>query len=468
LPILTLQGVNIRVFQQSAKNETKMKLHLKAIRTGGFPDPQPEITILEESGGTIGRDPGKGVDWVLADPTVSGEHARIDYRDGAYYLTDISTNGVFVNDSAQRMNFGDEHRISNGDSFKIGNYVLVANLVSGEEPEAEDFGRDQPENHVVERDREAANSSVRLTDPYVKRPSNWSQIFKSTDTGIDNSAEEQNVGNGFGIGGIHMPPPPPHIPSGTDEREQAPSQYVPGEYSETSKDQDESEPDEPQEEQGSEAQGFSRSGVSQDRESSSSAAKDDLQALLEALGVSELDLLHMDSAEIMRCIGLMLREALDGIINVLRARERFKYELYIRGSIINDNPLKFSVNTSETIASLLRHHAKKDHLPPEKAVRQAIRDIAAHQQALMEGTIASLQGAGTISRLDPEKLKHEWSDEISGIEHMFDQARKAKLWALFIKQYPKLAQEAENEFRKEFDQKLARTYADTIERLRRH
>jgi type VI secretion system protein len=57
------------------------------------------ISVFSVHGGSIGRAPDN--DWVLPDPDryISGHHAAIDYRAGAYYLRDNSTNGVFVNHS---------------------------------------------------------------------------------------------------------------------------------------------------------------------------------------------------------------------------------------------------------------------------------------------------------------------------------------------------------------------------------
>jgi hypothetical protein len=48
-----------------------------------------------ESGGTIGRSLEN--DWILPDPNhfMSGKHATIDFQAGAYYLADISSNGVW-------------------------------------------------------------------------------------------------------------------------------------------------------------------------------------------------------------------------------------------------------------------------------------------------------------------------------------------------------------------------------------
>src|SRR5260370_6881272 len=48
-------------------------------------------------GGTIGRSTDN--DWVLPDPSryVSAHHARVQFREGHFYLQDVSTNGVYVN-----------------------------------------------------------------------------------------------------------------------------------------------------------------------------------------------------------------------------------------------------------------------------------------------------------------------------------------------------------------------------------
>lgn len=46
----------------------------------------------------IGREPSANVNLVLKVPTVSSTHAMIDFVDGEYFLTDLSsTNGTFLN-----------------------------------------------------------------------------------------------------------------------------------------------------------------------------------------------------------------------------------------------------------------------------------------------------------------------------------------------------------------------------------
>src|ERR1700732_2992958 len=84
--------------------------------------------VFTVDGGTIGRSADN--DWVLPDPLryVSAHHARVEYRDGHFYLEDLSTNGVFVNDDdrplAKALPAG--HMLKTGDIVRMGDYQIVA------------------------------------------------------------------------------------------------------------------------------------------------------------------------------------------------------------------------------------------------------------------------------------------------------------------------------------------------------
>src|SRR5579863_5094686 len=90
-------------------------------------------------GGTIGRSADN--DWVLPDPLryVSAHHARVQFREGHFYLQDVSTNGVYVNDEmeplAKRGSSG--YRLSNGDMLRMGEYHIVAAVDAGKRESAE-------------------------------------------------------------------------------------------------------------------------------------------------------------------------------------------------------------------------------------------------------------------------------------------------------------------------------------------
>ena len=93
--------------------------------------------VFSVEGGTIGRSADN--DWVLPDPPryVSAHHARVQFREGHFYLQDVSTNGVYVNDDmeplAKRGSSG--YRLANGDVLRMGDYHIVAALEARKKPE---------------------------------------------------------------------------------------------------------------------------------------------------------------------------------------------------------------------------------------------------------------------------------------------------------------------------------------------
>jgi type VI secretion system FHA domain protein len=98
--------------------------------------------VFSTAGGTIGRSADN--DWVLPDPLryVSAHHARVEFRSGRYYLRDLSTNGVFVNDEPEALSrrSPDGYQLRNGDMIRVGDYQIVAALDTEAEPVKSDTG----------------------------------------------------------------------------------------------------------------------------------------------------------------------------------------------------------------------------------------------------------------------------------------------------------------------------------------
>ncbi len=100
-----------------------MPLHLKIENEPSLPDGGPiAITVTSKRGIDIGRD--QYLDWVLPDPTrfISGKHCEVRFRDGGYWLTDVSTNGTFVNGGEFRLD--GPYALKNGDRIDIGPYII--------------------------------------------------------------------------------------------------------------------------------------------------------------------------------------------------------------------------------------------------------------------------------------------------------------------------------------------------------
>ena len=86
------------------------------------------------NGGRIGRNSSN--DWGLRDPDryVSGRHAEIEHRAGAWLLRDTSTNGTFVNDSDEALGPDRVHQLSHGDRFRIGEYEIEVEITGSNDP----------------------------------------------------------------------------------------------------------------------------------------------------------------------------------------------------------------------------------------------------------------------------------------------------------------------------------------------
>jgi len=84
--------------------------------------------VFGVSGGTIGR--ASDNDWILPDPRrlVSGHHCEIEYRTGAYWLKDTSTNGVYVNDSDAPVSITGPAVLQDGDRLRIGDYDIIVSI----------------------------------------------------------------------------------------------------------------------------------------------------------------------------------------------------------------------------------------------------------------------------------------------------------------------------------------------------
>ena len=77
--------------------------------------------------GTLSIGRAAGNDWVLADPErhLSKTHCMITAADGRYLLTDVSTNGVFVNGSGTRVPRDGQVELTDGDEIRFGAYLLT-------------------------------------------------------------------------------------------------------------------------------------------------------------------------------------------------------------------------------------------------------------------------------------------------------------------------------------------------------
>jgi predicted component of type VI protein secretion system len=179
-----------------------MALRLKIVSDNAATAGENARWTFGVNGGRIGRHTTN--DWVLRDPEryVSGRHAEIEHRGGAWLLRDTSTNGTFVNASDEALGPDRLHELSNGDRFRIGEYEIEVEITGGNDFPAKESApvsqTDLDSSFEVKsyistgrREREAQAARVRPEAP--PRPLAAPQV--------------------------PPPPPQPHVPRGRDDQE---------------------------------------------------------------------------------------------------------------------------------------------------------------------------------------------------------------------------------------------------------
>ncbi len=105
-------------------------------------------------GGTIGR--GTDNEWILPDPEryLSGKHARVDFRAGAYILVDTSSNGTYVNGAQVPLGKYHDYPLKDGDYVRLGEYELLVSI-----DQTNDFPPE--ESAIVAYDGQSPSSAVK-------------------------------------------------------------------------------------------------------------------------------------------------------------------------------------------------------------------------------------------------------------------------------------------------------------------
>ena len=103
-----------------------MTLRLSIENMDRLPDGGPLRIEVKGRGLDFGRD--AHLDWTLPDPsrTVSSKHCEVRFRDGGYWLHDVSTNGTFVNRSPFRLDA--PYLLRDGDRLNIGPYIIAVSV----------------------------------------------------------------------------------------------------------------------------------------------------------------------------------------------------------------------------------------------------------------------------------------------------------------------------------------------------
>ena len=161
---------------------------------------------------------------------------------------------------------------------------------------------------------------------------------------------------------------------------------------------------------------------------------------LAGAGISDPNFLPPEQwPAMMRTSGELLRNMVQGLMQVLRARAELKSQFRVSVTTmrsIDNNPLKFTPNVDDAIKLILAP-TNPGFLPPQQAVSEGFGDIMNHQIAMTAGIQAAL--AEILRSFDPQLIEKTQADGV-----LFQ--KKAKCWEYYLDKYPQLKAVAQDEF----------------------
>ncbi|RLJ22052.1 type VI secretion system-associated FHA domain protein TagH [bacterium endosymbiont of Escarpia laminata] len=428
-----------------------MKLCLNVTTYRNQPPVTPLSANFDEQGGTLGRSAANL--FVLPDPErfISGKHAAIAFRDGSFYITDTSTNGIYVGGSEQPLGRGNSAPLSNGDRLLIGDYEIEIVLEGDAGAAVPAFGEDNPF---------AAPPPAPAAPPAVDA---FFHEREADDDRVDTTPTTNSL--------FSAPPEPVASPITGSERDDVPAaneffqppQAIPEDWDLLTEGPSPTPP--PAAEPVSEP--HPAPPAAKPAVTSAPASVQDQEALrliLEGAGMPQFNIPTDAAPETLRTLGALMREMVEGLMGVLRARAEIKSQFRMQLTTIRpveNNPLKFTVGVEEALTHLFRPD-NTAYLSPMDAIREAVDDISAHQMAVMAG----MQGAlsAMLQRFEPEELERYFQQK--GGRSLLE-SKNAWYWEQYAEKHKELLAEAEDNFQDLFGEEFARAYEDQIARLTR-
>lgn len=310
------------------------------------------------AGGVIGR--GEGCDWVIPDRQrlLSKRHARVSFREGAFFLTDTSGNGVVHRESGVRLPKGEPVRIKDGDAYIIGDFEILARLACGLAGSSVGTQRTESVGSLIPDDAFLDLDPLKALDQQERVFSEIDELINPT--AVPSDALERSHYARIDMDSLLLPElvEAPVEP----QPEQVPPPAVEPLYEDF----------------------WKRFGI--------------------ALGM-DLDSLDNEAREALAIsTALLLKQSVEGLQQSLRTRSEVKNELRLAQTLVQTeqkNPLKFADDAHHALGMLLQP-TQSAQLSADQAIARAFRDLQAHQVALLAASRASLRA--TLEHFSPRQL----------------------------------------------------------------
>lgn len=444
---------------------------------------------------SIGR--SQQCDWCLPDHerVISGKHARIDCDAHRFTITDISTNGVFINRSVSPLGKDNSHTLRDGDFLSFGDYELEVsvNELKGDaadtfsdhdKPAGHDHGLSGPfsfdgqDNQTVPEEWDFGIPTSKLTpvtselayqdaEPEVMTPApavpavstitasspvftgNIDDSFiapSNLNTETDEDADTLAIPENWSANLLNEPTiPPMPEPSPAPVRQPATALAANVLSHEEAHKFDEMDRPEEKHQFGDYALGKPERAPS---ELNSDGSVQAMQAFIRGLGISP-NMIPADHDEQWWFeLGTSMQYLMTGLMDSLHHRTAFKQSNRLNQTLFKrqeNNPLKFSASLEDAIHNLINRKSAS-FLPSDRAIKEAFSDIDSHEQALLAGVDGTVNGM--MKLLSPESIAAKTQDQAFW-GRLNPTRSKAQNWTNYEAMYQRLnddLQSASNSF----------------------
>ncbi len=183
-----------------------------------------------------------------------------------------------------------------------------------------------------------------------------------------------------------------------------------------------------------------------------------LQALIDGMGLNDLQPVPSFDKDQMYQLGQMLSMFSQGTVALLSSRSILKRGVKAEMTVILDeanNPFKL-LPSGKSVLMQMYGSRMPGFMAPSQSVRDALIDLQAHQLGMISGIRAII--ASMLQSFNPEQLEAEAREEGITSRIGFSNSRKAALWDHFAARYKETAGEIEDDFHTLFGEAFLHAY----------
>ncbi|STB68442.1 Uncharacterized conserved protein, contains FHA domain [Citrobacter freundii] len=171
-----------------------------------------------------------------------------------------------------------------------------------------------------------------------------------------------------------------------------------------------------------------------------------LEALLEGMGLEDMQPVPQFDRENMHQLGQILSIFSQGTVALLSSRSILKRDVKADMTMVLDdanNPFKL-LPSGKTVLMQMFGTKMPGFMSPKKSVRDALIDLQAHQLGMISGINALV--ASILQSFNPEQLQEKAKQDGAATRLMLPASRKAILWDYYVRTYNETAGKSGGDF----------------------